>query len=144
MIMATQQEGEAVRLPTLDGSYRGPFPKDDVRELRALLVRALAAGGFSAPHIVQVTGESRAAVERSMKASPEPEPDDSLPPDVPPGFAPPEPRNRPAVVEVSATFIKSLRHSYGPDSDDPRSRKVGNLDDVRAWLDGLTAGKVRR
>jgi hypothetical protein len=65
-----------------------------------------------------------------------PEPDESLPPEEPPGIGPPPPRRAPAFVEVSARLVAELRREY-------QGSKIGELAEVEAWLASLKPGRHR-
>ena len=64
-----------------------------------------------------------------------------LPRDEPPMILIPTAQVRPVSVNINEAFIRELRAEYRQ-SGDFRTRRVGDLDDVRAWLDGLAPGQV--
>lgn len=134
-------DGQAVRVDPIQAPYRGPLPPETVRSLRKLLVSVLVASGRSQAQAGQLVNMPASSVSQAM-ASPEPEVDEGLPPDEPPLLEAPPPRKAPAFVEVSAKFIASIRREYLEEGD-YRTRRVGSMEDVQAWLDGLHQGKVR-
>ncbi len=134
--------GPATCVPAIDEGYRGPLPPT-VAATRALLARSLATLGLSGLQIGQVTNMARSTVSDALRTAKEPEPEvePELPPEAPPVIDPPAPYRRPPVVDVSARFIAGLREEYRK-TGDGRTRRIGSLEDVQAWLDSLKPGEV--
>lgn len=57
--------------------------------------------------------------------------------DDPPGFDPPGPRLPIRPADLSAGFIAELRRDYSPGVPSDEGRTLGDLPEVRAWLDSL-------
>ena len=67
--------------------------------------------------------------------------DAAIPPEVAPDIDPPGPYRRPAVVSVSERLVASLRKDYAPGIPTDDGRRIGDLPEVRDWLDNLKPGK---
>jgi hypothetical protein len=141
--MLTQRDdGSAVRVAPLGDGYRGPLHPASVLALRRLLARSLTGLGLSGVQVGQVVNASPSTVCEMVKLDEADDEPEFLPPDEPPMIEPPAPYRRPAVVEVSAEFIRKLREDYRA-GDDGRAGRIGQLSDVQEWLAGLKPGLGR-